>query len=502
MPFNSVFSWVIKKRIEQIKAFTNNPISTQEKVFTSLVSEAKNTFFGKEHSFNSIKSHKDFVAQIPLRTYEDFTPYIDKAISGQENVLWPGKTQWFSKSSGTTASKSKLVPVSSQAIQDCHYKGGKDLLSIYYHNNPKAKLFNGKHLILGGNTDVNKLNEKSYFGDLSAIIVKNLPFWCEIRRTPNKKIALMDNWDEKIDKMAEAVIKEDVCILAGVPSWMLVLLNKVLEKSGKESLSEVWPNLVFYMHGGVNFEPYKNQFEKLIQNPNLNYYQTYNASEGFFALQNENKANDMLLMLDYGIYYEFIPMDKFRGTDSETITLADVEVGKNYALVISTNAGLWRYIIGDTVRFTSTYPFKIQVSGRTKHFVNAFGEELIIDNTDKAIATTVAKTNSALSEYTVAPVFFNEKSSGAHQWLIEFEKEPNDIVEFTKLLDNELKVLNSDYEAKRFNNMVLKEPQITVVAKGTFHKWLEEKGKLGGQNKIPRLSNDRGLIEELLDYIN
>jgi hypothetical protein len=498
MPFNSIFSWVIKKRMGAINGFIKHPIETQNKVLKELINKGKDTEFGKEHSFDSITNRQNFTKNIPLRFYEGFITYIEKSIEGQENILWPGKTQWFSKSSGTTNSKSKLIPVTLDAIDGCHYKGGKDLLAIYYSNHSTAKLFTGKHLILGGNTSVNKLNEESYFGDLSAIVVKNLPFWAETRRTPSKKITLMSNWDEKIDKMARAVIKQDVRILAGVPSWMLVLLHKVLEVSGKDSISDVWPNLEFYMHGGVNFDPYKQQFEQLIKNPNLNYYQTYNASEGFFGLQNEKGADDMLLLLDYGIYYEFIPMDEFDGTNSKTIQLAEVEVGKNYALVISTNAGLWRYILGDTVKFTSTFPFKIKVSGRTKHFINAFGEELIIDNTDNALAIALNKTNSAIIEYSVAPVYFDGKDSGAHQWLIEFEKEPKNIEEFAHILDKELKKLNSDYEAKRFNNMILKAPQLTVLTKGSFHKWLEEKGKLGGQNKIPRLSNNRDFIEEIL----
>ncbi len=499
MPFNAVFSWIIKKRIEQINLFTNNPVKTQQQVFKNLIKKGTNTSFGKDHSFHDISTYKEFKELVPLRQYEDFSSYIDKAIKGKEDVLWPGQTKWFSKSSGTTSNTNKLIPVSEEAIQDCHYNGGKDLLSLYYHNNPKAKLFTGKHLILGGNTSVNKLNEESYFGDLSAIIVKNLPFWAEIRRTPSKKIALLPNWDEKIEKMAKAAIKQDVRILAGVPSWMLVLLHKVIEVSGKNNIMEVWPNLVFYMHGGVNFEPYRNQFEELIQNPNLNYYQTYNASEGFFALQNVNKADDMLLMLDYGIFYEFIPMDVFKGNDSETIGLKDVEVGKNYALVITTNAGLWRYIIGDTIMFTSTHPFKIKVTGRTKHFINAFGEELIIDNADEALKRAMSATNSSIKEYTGAPVYFNKKESGAHQWIIEFNKSPKDLPAFVSALDKALQDVNGDYKAKRSNDFILRQPEVKIAPNGVFHHWLEQKGKLGGQNKIPRLSNDRTFINEIID---
>ena len=496
MPFDTIFSWIIKKRIDQIEHFTNYPIETQKSLWDSLLEKAKRTEIGIEHGFSSISSYHDFKKNTPLRTYEDLFPYIEKSIKGQEDILWPGKIQWFSKSSGTTNAKSKLIPVTNEAIQDCHYKGGKDLLSVYYHNNPNAKLFSGKHLILGGNTSVNKLNEGSYFGDLSAIIVKNLPFWAEIRRTPSREITLMENWEEKIQKMAEASLQEDVKIIAGVPSWMLVLLNKILEVAKGKTIDEIWPNLELYMHGGVNFEPYRNQFKTLINSPRLNYYQTYNASEGFFSLQNENKANDMLLMLDYGIFYEFIPMDKFNGTNSDTIDLREVELNKNYALVISTNGGLWRYIVGDTIKFTSLFPFKIKVTGRTKHFINAFGEELIIENTDKAIAKACEETNSDFKEYTVAPKYLDGKEKGAHEWVIEYTKAPNNIELFNKILDTELKKINSDYEAKR--KMILKAPIIHIANPNTFRDWLKSKNKLGGQNKIPRLSNNRQFIEEIL----
>ena len=496
MPFDTIFSWIIKKRIEQIEHFTENPIDTQKAVWDNLLEKAKHTEIGKQHGFADIASYHDFKKNTPLRTYEDFTPFIQKSIAGRENILWPGKTHWFSKSSGTTDAKSKLIPVTQEAIQDCHYKGGKDLLSIYYHNNPGARLFSGKHLILGGNTSVNKLNSDSYFGDLSAIIVKNLPFWAEIRRTPSKEITLMENWEEKIEKMAKASLKEDVKIIAGVPSWMLVLLNKIISVSEGKSLLEVWPNLELYMHGGVNFQPYKNQFKTLLPTQQLNYYQTYNASEGFFSLQKENKTDDMLLMLDYGIFYEFIPMDKFDGTNSQTIELQEVELNTHYALVISTNGGLWRYIVGDTVKFTSLFPFKIKVTGRTKHFINAFGEELIIENTDLAIKAACVQSQASFKEYTVAPKYLNGNEKGAHEWVIEFLKPPENLSNFIDILDNTLQELNSDYEAKR--KMILEKPILHKAEEGTFSNWLKSKNKLGGQNKIPRLKNDRQFIEEIL----
>ena len=498
MPFDTVFSWIIKKRIDQIEHFTNNPIEAQQAVWDSLLVNAKDTQFGIEHGFVSISSYRDFKNNIPLRTYEDLFPYIEKSIQGQENILWPGKTSWFSKSSGTTNAKSKLIPVTQEAIQDCHYKGGKDLLSIYYHNNPGAKLFSGKHLILGGNTSVNKLNESSYFGDLSAIIVKNLPFWAEIRRTPNRQITLMENWEEKILKMAEASLNEDVKIIAGVPSWMMVLLNKIIEVSDGKSFQEVWPNLELYMHGGVNFEPYRNQFDSFLGDNKVNYYQTYNASEGFFALQDLNNSLDLLLMLDYGIFYEFIPMSQYNDEASTAIPLSEVKTGIDYALLITTNSGLWRYLIGDTVRFTSLDPYRIKITGRTKHYINVFGEELNIENVEDALKLACEKTNAIISDYTVGPIFMKDKKSGGHEWIIEFQEHPENMNYFTEMLDNSLKSINSDYEAKRYNSMTLAMPKIHVAKEGLFYDWLKKRDKLGGQHKIPRLSNSRDFVDELL----
>lgn len=497
MPFNAAFSWWIKKRMKNISHAVESPLLAQKKVFDFLVSQGGKTSFGSSYSFNKINNFKAFSSNVPLHSYEDLYPYIEQIIKGEHDVLWPGKIKWFSKSSGTTNAKSKIIPVSKEAIFDCHYKGGKDLLSIYHHRNKGAKLFGGKHLILGGSSELNKLGEDSYIGDLSAIIIRNLPFWTEIRRTPKRKIALMSNWDKKIDLMSTSVLKEDIRIIAGVPSWMLVLLQEVLEKSEGKTIKHLWPKLQMYMHGGVNFEPYQNQFKELLRGLDINYYQTYNASEGFFGLQYNNEDDDMILLTDHGIYYEFIPMDQFDGTNSKTIELKDVEIDKNYALVISTNAGLWRYIIGDTVKFTSTQPYKIKVTGRTKHFINAFGEELIIENTDQAITKASNQTGAKMIDYTVAPIYIEGQSRGGHEWLIEFEKAPNELDEFTKILDETLKKLNSDYEAKRFNDMILEPPKIKVLAQGTFHQWLSTKDKMGGQNKIPRLSNNRTFVEEL-----
>ena len=500
MPFNSIFSWIIKKRLHQIDLFRKHPAEVQNDVLMHLVTAAQNTEWGKKYGYKDISSISDYQKNVPLQDYEQLQPYVDRLIKNEQNLLWNTDIKMFAKSSGTTSGKSKFIPVSNEAVAECHYKGGKDLLSLYYHNFPDRKLYNGKHLIVGGSAQINMLSANSYIGDLSSIIIKNLPFWAEIRRTPKRKIALMSDWEDKIDKMAESTLKEDVYILAGVPSWTLVLMNKVLELSGKDKITDVWPNLELYMHGGVNFAPYKAQFDKIIGNPNMNYVETYNASEGFFGIQDQVNSNEMLLMLDYGIFYEFIPMDKFDHINSkEVVGLKDVEVGKNYALVISTNSGLWRYIIGDTVMFTSKEPYRFKITGRTKHFINAFGEELIVENVEKAIGIACSRTNSEVQEYTVAPVYMDaEGKNGKHEWLVEFSKEPENLAQFTEILDNALKSVNTDYEAKRTGNLTLDLPDVQKMPVGTFYEWLKSKNKLGGQHKIPRLSNNRELIEEVL----
>lgn len=501
MPFNSIFSWLIKKRTAQIDLFKQYPIETQNEWLYNLVSTAKETEFGKAYGFASINSYQDFKREVPLQTYEDVKPYVDRLFKGEQQLLWPSEVKWFAKSSGTTNDKSKFIPVTKESLEDCHYKGGKDLLSMYYDNYPNRKLYKGKHLILGGSAEVNYLSDESYFGDLSAIILKNLPWWAEIRRTPSKEIALMSQWEEKIEQLAQTTVHEDVYILAGVPSWTLVLLNKIKENTGVNSIKEIWPNLELFMHGGVSFEPYREQFKQVINDPNMNFVETYNASEGFFGIQDTVDKNEMLLMLDYGIFFEFIPMEKFEGVNSkEVISIEDVELDKNYAIVISTNAGLWRYIVGDTIKFTSKFPHRIQITGRTKHFINAFGEELIVENVEKAMAIASERTNASIREYTVAPVYMEDGENGTHEWLIEFYDEPKSMENFMEVLDTALKSLNSDYEAKRFGNMAMTFPKYHKLPKNTFDNWLKQKGKLGGQNKVPRLSNDRKLIDEILTW--
>ncbi len=494
---NSFLSWRMKKRFHQLELFKKYPYEVQAEVLQNLLGIAANTEWGKKYDFASIDSEEEFRKRVPLSRYEDIEADIKRLRKGKDNIFWPGEIRWFAKSSGTTSSKSKFLPVSSEHIEDCHFKGGKDLLSIYCNLHPDTRIFSGMNLRLGGSTFIDNEEINSYYGDVSAIIIENLPFWVEMRSTPNNKISLMSEWEAKIEAMSTTSMREDVTSLAGVPSWMMVLLQRVLDISGKKRIIDVWPNLELYMHGGVNFDPYRSQFEDII-GANINYLETYNASEGFFGIQDLEVPGQMLLMLDYGIYYEFIPMDEFDDTASKTVSLSEVELNKNYAVVISTNAGLWRYLIGDTIRFTSKLPYRFHITGRTKHFINVFGEELIIENAETALTDVCLKTESRVHEYTAAPVFMKRQESGAHQWLIEFEKEPADLKQFAALLDERLCELNSDYEAKRHKGMALRPLELIVAQKGLFYNWLKEKGKLGGQNKVPRLSNQRKHIEELL----
>lgn len=502
MPFNSIFSWLMKKRVHQIDLFIKYPIEVQKEVFHTLIKSAKDTEFGKKYGFESIENYNDFKSKVPLQDYEDLKVYVDRMIKNEQNLIWPTDIKWFAKSSGTTSDKSKFIPVSRESLEECHFKGGKDLLGLFYNQFPNAGLYKGKNLAVGGSAKINYLNKDSYFGDLSAIVIKNLPWWAEIKRTPSKEIALMDNWEEKIVKMAESTMKEDVSIISGVPSWTMVLMHKILEISGAENMREIWPNLELFMHGGVSFDPYREEFKKLIPDEKMQYTETYNASEGFFGIQNDVKSNDLLLMLDYGIFYEFIPMDSYEHVDSKkVIPIEEVEKDTNYAVVISTNGGLWRYILGDTVKFTSTDPYKIKITGRTKSFINAFGEEVIVDNAEKAMRTACNATQATIRDYTGAPIYMEGKKSGGHEWLIEFSHQPNDFEKFKSVFDQTLKEVNSDYEAKRTNNLTLGFPKILSVPQGTFDQWLKSKGKLGGQHKVPRLSNNRTIIDSVKEQI-
>ncbi|MGC9375870.1 MAG: GH3 auxin-responsive promoter family protein [Bacteroidales bacterium] len=495
---NSLVTWLNFKRLYQIDLFKKFPFDVQRETLIKLVDKAKNTVYGKQYDFSSIKSIEEFQQRIPIKDYNGLKPYIERLLKGEQNILWPSEIRWFAKSSGTTNDKSKFIPVSSEALEDCHFRGGKDILAVYTANYPETGIFSGKALTLGGSHQINKINNESFYGDLSAILIENLPFWANFIKTPSQEIALLSEWEEKLDKITHATIKENVTNIAGVPSWMLVLIKYILEKTGKNNLLEVWPNLELFNHGGVSFEPYEEQFKKLIPSEKMNYMETYNASEGFFAIQDYPTRNDMLLMLDYGIFYEFIPMDELDKEHPKALHIGDVEQGKNYALVISTNGGLWRYLIGDTIIFTSLYPHKIKISGRTKHFINAFGEEIIIENAEKALKEACEKTGALIREYTAAPIFMNDDQKGGHQWLIEFEKEPDNPAQFNEFLDSALQKINSDYEAKRYKNITLDKPVLTIAKNGLFYTWLKSKGKVGGQNKVPRLANNRKYIDELI----
>jgi len=499
---NSLINWLITKRIHDIDLMRRYPVETQEETLAKLLEKAAGTEWGKNYGYSDIKTIKEFQERVPLQTYEDIKPFVDRLREGERNLLWPSEIKWFAKSSGTTSDKSKFIPVSEEALEECHFRGGKDVLSIYVNNYPDTKLLKGKSLTLGGSHQIDNFSNQSYYGDLSAILIENIPFWADFIRLPKSEIALIPKFEEKLEKILETTVDENVTNLAGVPSWTMVMIKFILDKTGKNNLLEVWPNLELFIHGGISFSPYREQYRKFIPSDTMRYMETYNASEGFFALQDDPASDSMLLMLDYGIFYEFIPMDEFFNESPRVLSIGEVELGKNYAIVISTNAGLWRYIIGDTVIFTSKFPYKIKISGRTRHFINVFGEEVIVDNSDNALKIACEKTGAQILEYTVAPRFMSDKVKGAHEWVIEFEKEPNDLPFFVSVLDNALKTLNSDYEAKRYNDITLEMPLIHPVASGTFYRWFEEKGKVGGQNKMPRLSNERKYVEEILAFVS
>lgn len=491
----------MKKRIYQIEFFLKYPHEVQSDWFRKLIFNAQNTEWGKRYGYHSINSYEDFKGRVPLQDYESLKPFILDIKQGKHNVLWPGEVKWFAKSSGTSNDKSKFIPITQESLEECHFKGGKDLLALYFNSNPESKLFGGKTLSLGGSHKINSFSNDSYYGDLSSILMQNLPFWIQMFQTPDISVSLMDEWESKIQKMAEITKDANVTCLAGVPSWTMVLLKRVLELTGKKTIHDVWPELELFVHGGVSFTPYRSQFEQLIQNPKMNYLETYNASEGFFGIQDQNINEGMLLMLDYGIFYEFIPMSAYVQGDLNAISLDQVELNVNYAVVITSNGGLWRYLIGDTVMFTSVNPYRIKVSGRTTGFINAFGEELMISNAEKALNIACSETGASIRDYTAAPVYMSNRSEGAHEWLIEFSHSPDNLDQFVSLLDEALKKLNSDYEAKRYNNMALSKPMLRAVPEKTFYNWLKSKNKLGGQHKVPRLNNDRRIIDEILQQI-
>jgi hypothetical protein len=494
---NSFATWILKKRIHQMELFLKYPHEVQDELLFSLIKSAEATQIGKKYDFSSLKNYTTFSERVPIASYEELEPLIELTRKGEQNVFWSSNIKWFAKSSGTTNAKSKFIPVSAEALENCHYKASKDLLCLFLNNNEDSQLFTGKSLRLGGSKQLYEDNN-TFFGDLSAILIDNMPIWAEFSSTPSSKISLMGDWETKLPAIINETMNENVTSLAGVPSWMMVLLQKSLETTGKSNLLELWPNAEVYFHGGVSFEPYKEQYKKLFPKDSFKYYEIYNASEGFFAIQDQNDSDELLLMLDYGIFYEFISMDTFGKLNQRVIRLNQVELHKNYALVITTNSGLWRYLIGDTIRFTSLSPYRIKVTGRTKHHINVFGEELMVENTDAALAKTCKEHLCEIIDYTVAPIFMTNQQKGAHEWIIEFKTKPDNIENFRKALDENLQSVNSDYEAKRYNNMTLNPLVLNIARENLFYDWLKQEDKLGGQHKVPRLSNERTYLESLL----
>ncbi len=497
--FNLVMRKAFESRISALDEMAKNPLEGQKKVFDYLIEQSKGTRWGVDFGYASMKSYQDFSQRVPVSTYEELFPYIERVMKGEQNVLWPSKISWFAKSSGTTNSRSKFIPVSQEALEDTHFRGGKDMISLFIKNKPESKSFEGKGLVIGGSHSINHLNEHSHYGDVSAVLMQNLPFWAQFVRVPSLQTALMENWEEKIEKIARETMDKNVTSITGVPTWTTVLLQRILEIKKKSTIKEVWPNLEVFCHGAVAFDPYKPLFDKLV-GEDIYYLDNYNASEGFFAIQDREVEKDMLLLTDHGIFYEFLPTSEMGSGNPKPIPLAEVKTGINYAIIISTNAGLWRYNLGDTIKFTSTQPYRLVITGRTKHFINAFGEELMIENADKAVFKACEETGASITNYTAAPVYLDMGKRGGHQWVIEFIKEPSDVNKFGEVLDQTLKELNSDYEAKREKDIALAPPKLSIVPKETFYKWMKSRGKLGGQNKVPRLSNSREYVEEVLSF--
>ncbi len=500
--FNTMFRWYIRQRLPRIRRFENYPVEVQNLLFRDLINTAKNTKWGKQYGYESITTSSEYRHRVPVSSYEDIFPYINRMMYGERDVLWPGIVSWFSKSSGTTNGKSKYIPVTEISLRTCHIAGAHDIMAKWYDNNKDARLFEGKGLMVGGAHEAFEPYPQTRVGDVSAVMIHHMPGYIHHFTTPDVDTMLTKDFDEKLARMANITPSECVTTLMGVPTWSIVLFRQILEATGKDNLLEVWPDFQLYMHGGVNFEPYRQQFQEFFPGEKVRYLNIYNASEGFFAAQLENEApeGEMTLLLDNGIFYEFLPESEWYKEQPEAIDLQDIELGKNYAIVISTNAGLWRYMPGDTISFTSKHPYKLKITGRTKHYINAFGEEVMVANTDAALAKTCEQTRAKISEYTVAPKLLSRASYGQHEWLIEFEHEPESLEKFSVLLDKNLQNINSDYEAKRFKDMALHQLLIHKIPKGTFHNWLRSKGRYGGQNKVPRLANERKYLEEIMDF--
>jgi len=498
MLVDALFSSYIRYRLKRIELYRDFPVECQQKVWLGLIQEGRNTLYGEQFGFKSIKTTQEFVKVVPLNDYSTLEPFITKCLTGEPNVLWPGTTRWFAKSSGTTGSSIKTLPITKDSLEHNHYAGGKDLLACYHHNFPNRKLYSKKHLILGGSNNLQTIDQQTIIADLSAIIIDNLPFWTEFRRVPDKQIVLHSDWEEKLERMARSSIQEDIAILAGVPSWMTLFIQKVLQHSGKQTLAQVWPNLELYIHGGMDLGPYQANLDRLMGNPSMKYIESYNSSEGYFGLQDGGAGEGLLLLSDSAVYYEFIPMSSFEGIHSPHVhSLEMVQPGIEYALVISTNAGLWRYIIGDTITFISTYPYRFKVTGRTAHYINAFGEKAVVMHFEKALARWIHEFDIAIENYTVAPYFLLNRGIGGHEWAIEFVNEVSLKPHMVERLDEIMGELNSDYSTKRTKNMNIQPLKISVLRSGTFVDWMKKKGKFGGQHKIPRVQNNRQLIDEL-----
>ena len=498
MNLTSIIRPIFNGRLRAIDQYASHAESIQRGVLERLLHVAADTEWGHHYHYDAINSYEEFAQKVPVNTYEELKSYIDRMRHGERNLLWPGWVKWYAKSSGTTNDKSKFIPVSATGLHDTHYRGGTDVVALYLRNNPVSRLFDGKALILGGSHSPNYNVAGSLVGDLSAILIENINPLVNMVRVPSKKVALLSDFEEKRNRIAEIAIKKHVTNISGVPSWMMAVINRMLEITGKQYLDEIWPDLEVFFHGGVAFTPYRNQYHRLIRSTKMHYMETYNASEGFFGVQNDPSDAAMLLMIDYGVFYEFIPLEELGKPNPVVLPLWEVETGKNYAIVISTSCGLWRYQIGDTVRFTSTSPYKFIISGRTKSFINAFGEELIVDNAEKGLHEACRQTRAEVNEYTAAPVFMNSEGKCRHQWVIEFQREPADIEQFATILDQALQQINSDYEAKRHKNITLQRLEIIKAKPGLFNEWLKRKGKLGGQHKVPRLNNNRTIIDEVL----
>lgn len=483
-------------------ASTLDPERSQRRLLADLIRSARTTEWGKDHGYRSVITYNDYRNRVPLTEYEQIRPLVMRMINGERDILWPGITRRFAQSSGTSGGKSKYIPLTCRSLKRCHYRGGADVVARYLSIYPKSRLFSGRGLILGGSyANELTLPPSVRVGDLSASLIDCINPIANLFRTPSKEIALMERWDEKLDRISQTVCSQNVTNLSGVPSWFLTVIKHIMNREGAEELHQIWPDLEVFFHGGISFGPYREQYDRLIDPSRMRYMETYNASEGFFALQADPDDKAMMLLLDTDVFYEFIPLDKIGQTDQTAIPIWEVSKGTDYVMVITSSNGLWRYAIGDTVRVENTDPVKIRITGRTKSYINAFGEELMVHNTDAAISRACSMTGARISDYTAGPVYAGDETKGCHQWLIEFNKQPDDMERFTDLLDKSLQEENSDYQAKRSGDLFLDRPRITAVPEGTFDRWLSTTGKLGGQRKVPRLRNDRSVIDSINELL-